>query len=239
MSAGPSLARRCGAARSSRAANGLGTPWRVSSSTGSDSDLARLVERLCAAGGLEEHDGDVVLASRGVRRVDEHPSGFVEVVGVLLEDVTDRVVADHRRQAVGAEHEHVSRLRRHGHHVHRHLGVRPQGARDDGPVRMAARLVGREPARADELGDERVVIGELLERAVAEEVRAGVAHVADPDVVVLDERHRHRRAHPRDRLVAGGALVHAAVRILDEPHDELPARASLRLRLADRRRRQP
>ena len=41
-----------------------------------------------------------------------------------------------------------------------------------------ARLVRREPAGADELGDERVVFGQLLERAVAEEIRAGVAHVA-------------------------------------------------------------
>ena len=62
---------------------------------------------------------------------------------------------------------------------------------------MALGLLGRELAAADELGDERVVIGQLLERTVPEEVRAGVAHVADPDVVVLGERDRHRRPHSR------------------------------------------
>ncbi len=142
MSAGPSLARRW------RGCHLAGRVWAGHAVEGllvhgQDGDLARLVERLCAAGGLEEHDGDVVLASRGVGGIYEHPGGFVEVVGVLLEDVTDRVVADHRRQAVGAEHEHVSRLRGHGQHVHRHLGVRPQGPRDDGSVR-----VGRPPRQA-------------------------------------------------------------------------------------------
>jgi hypothetical protein len=34
------------------------------------------------------------------------------------------------------------------------------------------RLLGRQLAGADELGDERVVVGELLERAVAQDVRA-------------------------------------------------------------------
>jgi hypothetical protein len=104
---------------------------------------------------------------------------------------------------------------------------------------MVSCLVRREPAGADELGDERVVLRQLLEGAVAEEVRTGVAHVADPDVVVLGERHGHRRPHPRDRLVARRALVHAPVRVLDEPHDELSSRASLGLRASDDRRRQP
>ena len=53
---------------------------------------------------------------------------------------------------------------------------------------MGLGLLRGELAAADELGDERVVVGELLERPVANQVRPRVADVADRDAVVLDER---------------------------------------------------
>ncbi len=75
----------------------------------------------------------------------------------------------------------------------------------------------RELAAPDELGDERVVVGELLEPAVAEDVGARVADVADRDRPVLaEERDRHRRSHARGAGVVECALVDAPVRLLDE-----------------------
>ena len=79
---------------------------------------------------------------------------------------------------------------------------------------------GRELAAPDELGDERVVVGQLLEPVVAQQVGARVADVADRDrPVVLDQRDRHRRAHPGGCRVGRGALVDAAVRLLDQLDD--------------------
>ena len=54
---------------------------------------------------------------------------------------------------------------------------------------MRLGLLGRELAAADELGDERVVVGQLLELAAADAVGARVADVAD-----RDRRRRRRRA---------------------------------------------
>ena len=48
----------------------------------------------------------------------------------------------------------------------------------------------------DELGDEAVVVGELPELAVAQQVRAGVADVADHEhLVVAEHRGGERGAH--------------------------------------------
>ena len=92
---------------------------------------------------------------------------------------------------------------------------------------MALGLLGRELAAADELGDQRVVLGQLLELAVADQVGARVADVADRDVAVLDERDRHRRAHPRGGGVLRLPLVDAAVGLLDQVVDPLLAAAQL------------
>ena len=71
----------------------------------------------------------------------------------------------------------------------------PSGARDDAALRVARGLVGRERAAAHELADQRVVVGELLQRAVAQQVGARVADVAEGDAPVVDQRGGHRRAH--------------------------------------------
>ena len=86
----------------------------------------------------------------------------------------------------------------------------------------------RQLAAPHELGDERVVVGQLLELVVAQEVGARVADVAERDDAVrrLDERDRHRRPHARGAGVVDRALVHAPVRLLDQ----------LRRRAARRRR---
>ena len=92
----------------------------------------------------------------------------------------------------------------------------------------------RQLAAPHELGDERVVVGQLLERVAAQHVGARVADVAEGDVAVrLDERDRHRRPHAARRRVVRRALVHAAVRLLDELDDAILA-AALRLRLVQR-----
>ena len=94
-----------------------------------------------------------------------------------------------------------------------------------------SRLGGRQLAAPHELGDERVVVGQLLELVVAQEVRARVADVAEDDAAVgLDERDRHRRAHAaRSAASVRRAVVDAPVRLLDQ----------LRRRAARRRRSRP
>ena len=58
-----------------------------------------------------------------------------------------------------------------------------------------------------ELGDQRVVVGQLLELAVAQPVGAAVADVGEADGVVVDHRRGQGGAHPAPRLVALRELV--------------------------------
>ena len=104
------------------------------------------------------------------------------------------------------------------------VGLGPERARDHRALRVDRRLLGRELAAAHELGDERVVVGQLLELLVAQPVGARVADMADRDLPVgLEHRDGHRRAHPRGCRVGRGALVDAQVRGLDQRDDALLA----------------
>ena len=55
---------------------------------------------------------------------------------------------------------------------------------------MLLRLLGREPALAAQLLDERVVARQLAQLAVAKQVGAAVADVHDRDLVAVHEQRR-------------------------------------------------
>ena len=180
----------------------------MSSSSSTCSRVGRQRDRVLVGvlllGELEEDDGDVVLAAAAVRRARRAPSprprGRRGCSSTTLED---RVVVDHRRQAVRAEQEEVARLGRRRERVDVDVRVGAEGARDHGALRVRLGLLGREPAAADELGDERVVLGQLLELAVADAgTRASRRRGRSRRVPSLDERDGHRRAHPGGGRVA-------------------------------------
>ena len=130
---------------------------------------------------LEEDDRDVVLAAAAVRRADERLRRGFRSSRLRSTSARIVVVVDHRREPVGAEHEEVARATLDLEGVDVDVGVGAERARDHRALRVRLGLLRRELAAADELGDERVVLGQLLELAVADEVRARVADVADPD----------------------------------------------------------
>ena len=116
-----------------------------------------------------------------VRGVDERAGRRVEVARPLDERVRIAAVADHvvspseqsRKTSPG------SRLDRE--RVDVDVGLGAERARDHRALRVGLGLLRRELAAAHQLGDERVVVGELLEHAVADAVRARVADVAERD----------------------------------------------------------
>ena len=121
-------------------------------------------------------------------------------------------------QPVGADQVQVAGL--HGGRervdLDRLLGAERAG--DHRPVRVLVGLLLRQPARADELGDERVVVGELLQPAVADAVGPRVADVADRDGagLLVDERDGDRRPHPGGRGIVQRAAEDAVVGVLHE-----------------------
>ena len=87
--------------------------------------------------------------------------------------------------------------RRVGVGVHLDLGLGAQRAGDDRLLRVVLGVLGGDLAAALQLGHQRVVVGELLELAVAQPVGAAVAHVRHGHPVALHHRRGEGRAHPR------------------------------------------
>ena len=63
--------------------------------------------------------------------------------------------------------------------------------------------------------DQRVVVGELLQHAVAQQVCARVADVAEHHAIAVEQRGRDGRPHARRRRVVLRSLEHATVRLED------------------------
>ena len=199
----------------------------------------RRLERLSALLDGEEHDGDVVLAASPVRRLHERLRRRVEVVR-LGDEPEDVLVGHHRRQAVGAEQVGIARARLDDEAVDVDLMIGAEGPRDDRALRMRLRLLGCEPPASHQIGDEGVVVGQLLEPPLVDPVGARVADVADEHATVLEQSGRDRRPHPGGAGVADSALVDPAVRLLDDRPDALLRLELVRLvELAEGSRREP
>ena len=115
--------------------------------------VAGVAERLAVAREPEQDHSDVVLPAILVRGVDEPPCGFVER-SIRLEDRPDVVLADHRRQAVGADEVDVAVAARVGECLDVHLRLRAEGAGDDRALRMVLGLLGAKAALAHQLLDQ-------------------------------------------------------------------------------------
>jgi hypothetical protein len=97
----------------------------------------------------------------------------------------------------------------------------PERARDDRPLRMLVRLLGREPALSHELLDQRVVVRAARHLPVAQAVEAAVADVRDDDLVLSDIGGGERRPHAGALLVGARLLVDARVGLAHELHEPL------------------
>ena len=84
-------------------------------------------------------------------------------------------------------------------------------------------LLGQAPL-AHQLLDERVIVGQALEPAVAQQVGATVADVRDRDLVLADVGGRQRRPHARPLCVAARQLVDPLVGFADELGEPLLGR---------------
>ena len=115
---------------------------------------------------------------------------FGQVAMVAHDDLLDRVAVDERRETVAADQEDVARLRLDGECVDVDVGIGAERACDHRALRMQFRLRRRELAAADELGDERVVVGQLLEAPAAHHVGARIADVPEGDATVAARRAR-------------------------------------------------
>ena len=161
---------------------------------------------------------------------DERARGVVEVVARLDDGRGSSLVADHVGQPVGAEQEEVAGLGLDRERVDVDVGLGAERARDHRALRVRLRLLGRELAAAHELGDERVVVGQLLELAVADAVGARVADVAERDVPVARRRARPSSSCPSPTVAASSSerSKTRAVRLLDQRRRRAPRRARRR-----------
>ena len=127
-----------------------------------------------------------------------------------VEDLRDLLLADHRGQAVGAQQHDIAGAHRIGPGVDLDVALDAQRAGDDRALRMLGGLLLGELALADELLDQRVVLGQARELAVAEDVGAAVADVGHRQVIVLEVGGGERGTHP-------GVLVLGPREVVDPP----------------------
>ena len=84
---------------------------------------------------------------------------------------------------------------------------------------MVLSRLRRDLAAALELRDERVVVRELLELAVAQAVGAAVAHVSEAHLVAVNLRQRERGTHAATRLVGHSEVIDAPVGLADDARE--------------------
>ena len=176
---------------------------------------------------VDDDDGDVVATAALVGEPHQLGGGLRRVVEAA-QHAADLVGAHLVEQAVGAEEEPVA-----GDGVDRPQVdvdglVDAEHPGDDVALRVDLRLLGGDPPLAHEVGHHAVVLGELHERAVAEEVGAAVAHVGDERGAAGGRRPRRRR---RQASGSGSSGMSArATTVVPMPRRFGSASPSLRMR---------
>ncbi len=158
------------------------------------------------------------------RQFDE-PVGTFGDVGDL-QRVEDGVLADRIGQPVGAQQVAVADAGLAD--DQRRLDLVPgERAHDQRPLRVAVRLLGGDAALVHQRLDERVVLGDLAEFAVAEQIAPRVADVDEAKFVAREQDCGERGAHALElgigfdvRGDGGVALMHRIVQLAEE----IPAR---------------
>ena len=158
-------------------------------------------------------DRDVVAAASLVRRVHERPTGVSRGSKRRTRISLHLVLADHPRQPVAAQQQHVAGVDAVGVEVDVDVGFGAERARDDRALRVLGGLLLGQLAAAHELLDERVVAREPRQLAVAQQVGTAVADVRERQLVAVEVGGGERRAHPVERAVLLRDLVDALVRL--------------------------
>jgi hypothetical protein len=109
---------------------------------------------------------DVVLAAGLVRRLHEPLARLLEILRPG-DEVADLLVVDHRGEPVGADKEEVVAFGGDRERVDVDFAVRAEGTGDHRSLGMGVRLFRGDAPTSHEVGDEGVVIGELLELPAA------------------------------------------------------------------------
>src|SRR5581483_7372725 len=126
----------------------------------------------------------------------------LRVLRVAGDVVQQLLVGGEAVQAVGTEEEPIPRLEGQLAGIDFELLFHARdGARDDVAERVALGVAFGDQPVANLLGHPRVIARQLLDPAVADEIRAAVADVGNDGLVAVDERAGHRRAHAAQLLV--------------------------------------
>ena len=134
----------------------------------------------------------VTLSVRAGLEAGPHQLDGGVVGGAHRQHVGQPAVVEHAARAVAAEQQPVALLDLEVEEVGVDVVDAVDRLEDEVAVRVRARLLLGDPALVDEALDERVVLGDLADLAVAEEVRAAVTHVPERQLLAVEERHASR-----------------------------------------------
>ena len=106
------------------------------------------------------------------------------------EELAEDVVRHFAAEAVAAQQEHVARTQVGGELVDLDLRLGAERPAQDAALRVRRRLFPGERALAHHLADQRVVVAEQLEPAVAQAVGTAVADVGEARLLAVDDAPR-------------------------------------------------
>ncbi len=161
--------------------------------------LVRQIERvhIKGQGGVRDHGGDVI----GAAGTQGHAHQTLRAFGEIRHGhhgVRDGRVLQHAAQAVRAQQPTVRRMRL----EHRDIGMRvdveiAEHAHHHVALRVVLGLLLGDATGIDQMLDVTMVLGHLAERAVAQQIRAGIADMRQHPVIVHQGDGGDRRAHAR------------------------------------------
>ena len=163
---------------------------------------------------LRQHAGDVVGPAAADGQVDQLADRVVQV-GVLHQGLVHGVVADDVGQPVRAQQVPVSDLGLDHGQVRLGRDTALQRPHHQRALRVRGGGLGRQPALVDQRLDQGVVVRDPVKEAVAEQVSARVADVAERGLVTRPQQRGQRGAHALGRGVGQRDLLQLGVRVGD------------------------
>src|SRR5512138_3377173 len=171
---------------------------------------------------LDDDRRDVVEAAASVRLGDERMNLSFRR-GARHEQNLKAAVVDHAGEAVARDQEQVADPDLALIDVGLDFGARPHASRDHVAVGVIARLLGSEKAGIDLLLHVRMILGELLQLAIAQQIHAGIADLSDQVLRLPDHEDRRGGAHPLLVHFGNRAVVNRSIGLTERLGDLLLA----------------
>ena len=163
---------------------------------------------------LGNNNGDVVFSASLIGQIDQGlTSGFE--IGSFIDDARNFVGVHLARQPVAANHEGVQLAERHGVDFNIDVVMCAERLEDHVPVTVGFGFLFGDLPRVNQLLNERLVLGDAIDSALSNEMRATVTHLREVHVVAVRGDRRESGSQPPVSLIGLSVGVDDRIRFFD------------------------